>query len=227
MGKDRYGCSTYRSKGTCGNDRTITRLEIEERVLAGLKERLLAPELVGEFIAEVTRLTNAQAREGAQRRAVLEQEIGRVERSIAGLLKAIEDGLYTPAMKDKMQALERRRTELLGEVEQAPAPSTGVVQLMPNLAEVYARKVAALEEALNDEAVKAEAAELLRATIDKVVLTPRDGGGLDAQFFGELAGILAVCDDASRKREQPASCETGCRVSVVAGAGFEPATFRL
>ena len=67
-----------------------------------------------------------------------------MERSIAGLLKAIEDGLYTPAMKDKMQALERRRTELLGEVEQTPAPAMGVVQLMPNLAEVYARKVAPL-----------------------------------------------------------------------------------
>ena len=54
MDKDRYGCSTHRSKGTCGNDRTITRQEIEARVLGGLKERLLAPALVGEFIAEVT-----------------------------------------------------------------------------------------------------------------------------------------------------------------------------
>ncbi|WP_448208706.1 recombinase family protein [Azospirillum sp. sgz302134] len=227
MGKDRYGCSTHRSKGTCGNDRTIKRQDIEARVLGGLKERLLAPDLVREFITEVTRLANAQARESAQRRAVLDQEIGRVERSIAGLLKAIEDGLYTPAMKDKMQALERRRTELAEEAEQAPAPALEMVQLMPNLAEVYARKVAALEEALNDEAVKAEAAELLRAMIEKVVLMPRAGSGLEAQLFGELAGVLAVCDEVGQKREQPASKETGCQLSVVAGAGFEPATFRL
>ena len=59
---------------------------------------------------------------------------GRVKRSIAGLLKAIEGGLCTPAMKDKMQALERRRTELAQKLVSAPTPATAMVQ-MPNLTE--------------------------------------------------------------------------------------------
>ena len=46
IGKDRYGCATLRAKGTCANQRTIMRQHIETRVLSGLKERLLAPELV-------------------------------------------------------------------------------------------------------------------------------------------------------------------------------------
>ena len=49
MGKDRYGCAAHRSKGSCGNDRTIGRQAIEGRVLDGLKHRLLAPELFEAF----------------------------------------------------------------------------------------------------------------------------------------------------------------------------------
>lgn len=51
MGKDRYGCAAHRSKGTCTNDRTVGRAEIERRVLGGLKHRLLAPELFETFAA--------------------------------------------------------------------------------------------------------------------------------------------------------------------------------
>jgi site-specific DNA recombinase len=44
-----YGCATHRSKGTCSNDLKVRREELERRVLGGLRERLLAPELVEEF----------------------------------------------------------------------------------------------------------------------------------------------------------------------------------
>ena len=53
IGKDRYGCATRRQKGSCENARTITRQEIETRVLVGLKERLLAPDLVAKIVAAV------------------------------------------------------------------------------------------------------------------------------------------------------------------------------
>jgi hypothetical protein len=63
VGQDRYGCATHRSKGTCDNSSTVSRQEIEARVLGGLKERLLAPELVREFIRafqEELNRTNAE-----------------------------------------------------------------------------------------------------------------------------------------------------------------------
>ena len=49
--RDRFSCSNRKQKGTCDNAITITRQEIEARVLVGLKERLLAPELVENFVA--------------------------------------------------------------------------------------------------------------------------------------------------------------------------------
>jgi site-specific DNA recombinase len=55
VAQDRYGCATHRNKGTCANGTTIRRQEIEARVLAGLKDRLIAPELVREFIRAFSR----------------------------------------------------------------------------------------------------------------------------------------------------------------------------
>jgi hypothetical protein len=50
VGKDRYGCATRRATGTCSNERTITLQRIETRVLGGPKDKLMAPELVAEFV---------------------------------------------------------------------------------------------------------------------------------------------------------------------------------
>ena len=67
---DRYGCASHKSKGTCGNTRTILRPEIEERVLAGLKERLLAPDLFREFARRgATRAGGAHPRRRSRARA--------------------------------------------------------------------------------------------------------------------------------------------------------------
>ena len=91
---------------------------------------------------------------------------------------------------------------------------------------MYRRKVEQLEDALASGVDQAEAFELVRSMIDRVVLTPRTaGGGLDAELHGVLANILAVCSEANAKK--PSGGPEGCQLSVVAGAGFEPATFRL
>jgi site-specific DNA recombinase len=40
--RDRYGCLDHHRRGICDNNRTITREKIEERVLSGLKDRLIS-----------------------------------------------------------------------------------------------------------------------------------------------------------------------------------------
>ena len=50
IGPDRYGCAKRRSKGTCNNTATIGRRELKTRILGGLKDRLMAPDLVREFV---------------------------------------------------------------------------------------------------------------------------------------------------------------------------------
>ena len=98
---------------------------------------------------------------------------------------------------------------------------------MANAAEIYRRKVADLELALNDDSIKAEAGDLLRSLIDRVVLTPAADApdGIDAQLHGDLAAVLALSDP--EKQKLPAVGTVGSQLSVDAGVGFEPTTFRL
>ncbi len=68
--------------------------------------------------------------------------------------------------------------------------------------------------------------ELIRSMIDEFVLTPRAAGRrLDVVPYGMLANILAVCAEANKPAHAHAISKS--QLSVVAGAGFEPATFRL
>src|SRR4029077_16449929 len=89
-----------------------------------------------------------------------------------------------------------------------------------NRAEVYLLKVAELEVALNDDSIKAEAGDILRTLIDRVVLTPAANApdGIEAQLHGDLAAILALSNDDGRKQKLPAAGAVGSQLSVVAGA---------
>jgi site-specific DNA recombinase len=218
MGKDRYGCATRRAKGTCSNDKTITRQKIESRVLGGLKDKLMAPELVAEFVRTFQEEMNAAAKTAAARGEELKREAETVDRKIAGIMSAIEDGMYTPALKERMKALETRKAEIEATMASAEPPS--VVRLHPNAAEIYRRKVAELELALNDDSIKAEAAEILRSLIDRVVLTPSAGApdGLDTQLHRDLAAVLALSDENADKQKLPGLVGPGSQLSVVAGA---------
>ena len=60
-----------RGKGICSNGHTITRQRIEARVLGGLKDRLLAPDLVAEFAAAYAEAMAERQREAAGARGRL------------------------------------------------------------------------------------------------------------------------------------------------------------
>ena len=61
----------------------------------------------------------------------------------------------------------------------------------------------------------------------QVGLRPRDKGqGLEALLYGDLVEILGFCDK-DEKRKLPERMPSGSQLSVVAGRGFEPLTFRL
>ena len=50
MAKDRYGCAMHIKAGTCSNGNTITRKALERRVLDALRDKMMAPDALAEFI---------------------------------------------------------------------------------------------------------------------------------------------------------------------------------
>ena len=203
-----YGCSTARNKGTCDNRLSIRRDVIEGSVLDGLKDHLMHPDCVKEFVTEFHKEMNRLAATQDTERDRLTRDLVKTGNDIKKLIEAIKEGVPGSAIKDEMETLEDRRQELTYALEHAPA---SLPRLHPNLAQIYHDKVARLTAALNEESNRAEAAEAIRALIEEVRLVP-DDENLRIELFVELAALNNFTN------ELPRSKETGVQVTLVAGA---------
>ena len=118
-----------------------------------------------------------------------------------------------------MGELQARKESLLEQLATADAP---VALLHPNLAALYREKVAKLASALQNADSRSEAAEALRGLVDAILLVPA-GNELRIELKGNLAAMLSAAQNAKRSPEGDLSLQ----IALVAGAGFEPATFGL
>jgi hypothetical protein len=114
--------------------RPITRQAIEARVLDGLKERLLAPDLVAAFVKAFREESGSEALRAEQ--AQRERKAAELDRKIAAIFRAIEDGFYEPAMKTRLAELKEERDKLKTE-SRAFDPTALDVLMHPQLAEGY------------------------------------------------------------------------------------------
>jgi site-specific DNA recombinase len=119
--------------------------------------------------------------------------------------------------------------------------------LHPSMADLYRSKVEQLAAALQREDARQETSETLRGLIESIVLTPEEGqppsraeentarfgeprrssksgGGLQIELRGNLAAMFTV---ATKTMRSPETGDLIVPVQLVAGAGFEPATFGL
>jgi site-specific DNA recombinase len=228
-GADRFACSAHVSNGSCSNGSTLARSELEQRVLGRLKDRLLAPDVVAEAMRAYAEEMNRLNRERRARGDGWRAELAKIEKQIQGIVEAIKEGMFQRTMIAAMGALEARKAELAALLADAPADTP---DMLPSASLLYAKKVAHLTEALNRPEDRAEAAQALRGLIERIVLRPgTKRGQIDATLHGELGTILSWTAAHNREKgtqaKTPAARATGVSVSVVAGIGFEPMTFRL
>ena len=226
ISKDLLGCSTARNKGTCDNRSNIRRDALDASALNGLRSHLMEPELSKAFCDEFTREVNRLRMERHADVINRRKELDRVERELDKAIQAIMDRVPGAKLKDKIGGLEARKIELLELVADSKEP---IPLLHPNMAAIYRERISALCESLGGEDRKVEAVEILRTLVDQVALVP-EGDALSIVVRGDLAAILTF---AANKKRPDFLSEVGLLgdlispVSVVAGTGFEPVTFRL
>ena len=226
ISKDLLGCSAARNKGTCNNRLNIRRDALEVSVLNGLRTHLMEPELFKTFCDEFTREVNRLRMERDAQIISHKRELERVDRELDKAVQAILDGVPGSKLKDKIGGLEARKSELVELVSGTDKP---VPLLHPNMAELFRTRISALCESLASDEGKSEAVEVLRTLVDEVQLVP-EGTELTIVLRGDLAAILTF---ASNRKRPDLLSEAGLLgdllspVSVVAGTGFEPVTFRL
>ena len=219
-GKNRLGCFGARDQGRCDNHLTIRRDEIETRVLKALQEKLLRQDLFEEFCDEFTREMNRLRMEYRATVSAAEREIERIEVRRKKLVESIMEGVPPSEVREELTANTARREALKTQLAAANAPQP---LLHPEMAGLYRQKVTALAQALEHPETRTEASEALRGLIDAIVLTPNQGD-LQIELKGNLAAMLGAATNAKRS---PETGDLSLQVVMVAGAGFEPATFGL
>ena len=224
INRERYSCSARRERGTCNSPVGIKATELEDRVLTGLKDILLGNEnlidvFVTEFKAEVARLRKQR---GANERHV-QKELNKVNTAIKRCLTFITEGDGDPGLvRDELRTLETRKKDLNRALDAVHEDQT--VEVHPNTADLYRKKVTELQILLADETSRTQAVDLIRSMIDHIEIhAGTERGNPEVILAGALAQILAF----TQPNKNAASNGSGGRVLMVAGVGFEPTTFRL
>lgn len=204
-GNDYLRCSTRQNSGTCENRRTVRMSEVEERVIAVLRSRLLSPEAVEAAVTAYAEERRRLSADRVRRRSELTRELAQAGRKFKQLLEArlelgSEGGRH---LIEEMKEVAREKDRLEAELALAPPPDA--VAVHPQLAKRYRDKVSEIHHALKDGSEPAlEAIAILRDLVDKIVVSPTPSGEpVELQVVGNLAGFLV---------QEPSTA------SVVAGA---------
>ncbi len=211
----RYGCARHRDRGPteCSNNLKVTRKTLDAVLLKSLREDLFTEAGIRLFRNEANKLLKERAEQLKPDVAGLKRKLGHSEKSIANLLAALKAGVDSTSIKDELLSLELEKKGVQAQIEAAEAPKASIDPLLPRAVERYAQLITQLESLSSPPATK------IKKTIEdimggEIVLRPNEGNtGLTADLCGDYAGLLRL----SEKSE----------LSVVAGVGFEPTTFRL
>ena len=173
-------------------------------------------EFCREFAKEMNRLRMEQrAGQTSAKRELVQLEARRKK-----IVESIIEGVRGRDVKDELMAIGNRKDELEAQLKTSEGPPP---LLHPSMADLYRAKVEELASALQREDTRVQASEMLRGLIDSIVLTP-DEGRLRVELRGNLAAMLTAAQETKRS---PETGDLFVPVQMVAGAGFEPATFGL
>ena len=188
--RDKIRCSTHVQRGTCPNGRTVRVSTLEQSVLGGLREKLMHPDLLAEYVREYhAGLKDAQERV-TRERASAERALAEASRKIERIIDHLADGTETPGMTDRLLALEAEKIDLTARLEAIEEPQ--ILEMHPDLPNLYRERVRHLLESLNQEETRHEAVAMVRSLIDRIVIHPREGRGkVDIELQGQLAAILS------------------------------------
>ncbi len=120
------------------------------------------------------------------------------------------------SVRRKLQDLETDKTRLEAELAriEADLPSP-VLEIHPNLPELYRRRVEKLVGLLESEETRPEAMEAIRGLIDRIEVGPPETGRgpCSVTLVGALTSVLAFVTDASATQNRRALAGHG-------GSGF-------
>ena len=210
-----YRCSSHTNGGQhcCSNGQSVRREVVEGIVLRGVKQDLLSDDA----LTEVRRVIAKAQRGQKSRKTTAQRELKKVEAAIERVTDAVADMGISRALREKLSTLEASRDELETQLR-VIQPDADVAALLPRAMDRWRKLVDEMENLGQHPDVRpediAEARERLAGLLGRVQLVP-EGDHLVAEV-----GLQSLEIQSPTKSR-------AMHIRVVAGAGFEPATFGL
>lgn len=196
IGTERWGCSRHREGGAaaCDNNRTISTAQMEARVLSGLQEHMLDPDLIEIYVREYHLEHARRAKELAKTSERLKKRhreaVAKVERLVMAVADGADEFVEIREVLGKARAERDALAAELDQLDQLP-----VVALHPAVIADYRAQVAKLNAALADNPdARLEAIPKLRRLINSVQLAPKANSpkGVTIEVTGRLNSMLAL-----------------------------------
>lgn len=208
-----YTCSFHHNRGPeiCSNSLTMKR-EVAERVLMEAIRQLFAPEAV----AYLSKQVNEALKDEIRRRQVPQEDRRQLEADLQEALAEL-DNIRTAIKRGlagnlTQEMISQAEAKVRGLQDRLATPRQADINALAVLPEVIQRRLHALERVLGKDVDEARA--ILRSLLGEIILKPTPEG-LKAELKGNVRGLIAFDD------------QTPVFLRMVAGAGFEPATFGL
>ena len=230
-GRDYLACNTAKlSPTSCTNQGSVRRSVLEDTVLNTLRDRLMQDDMVAAFIAAFREAVRTDGQEQTAEQRRMEAELRKVRQDLDGLDATARQGRLTDRLHRVMVELEAKVEALEAALASPPPPP---VVLPDDLASLYRERIADLAATLEDPDHRIEARDRLRPLIERVAVRfgTADARGVEITLEGNLVALLSLGLGANAPKAGAAGA-AGLReqvrsVMVVAGAGFEPAAFRV
>ena len=205
----RYQCSSHVNGGACSNRLSVRRGLVEAKVIDAVQADLTDPEFIAEFERTLRRAASKPKTLPNNR-----ERISKLRQEVQNFTDAIAQGLLrrSPSLASQVVAAAEAAEEELRRLE-AAAQAPKVRHISPNVREVCLGLVRRLQATIKNQDPDRARAALMDAIGPQIVLDPDQSGRfLWAEFGLEPTPLRAAVGESE---------------IMVAGAGFEPATFGL
>ncbi len=193
ISKDRWGCRLHREAASCPNGRRIATRVLEARVMAGLQDQLLAPDVVA---AVVKRYHDARAQQQKAMKAGLGDALAAVERhktAISRLIAAMAAGeIEIPELRAAVAA--EREQLAIAQAQLAEHQALPAIILHPQIVAQYRRRIGLIGEAIVSGDRAKRFLPTIRALIETITVAD-DVAAPDrarVEVTGSLASVLAL-----------------------------------
>jgi site-specific DNA recombinase len=224
-GKDYYRCAGAKERGTCANNVSLRKTAIEPAALRALQMELLTSEHARLFASEFRREIKLLASAQVDHNEGLRERLSEVQDELRNLERNLLAGVLSPTLSRMLSEREAEKGDI--EARLAVAPEAQPQVALPSasaLMKGFESKVANLYAALNDEEHRAEAAAIINRLIASVTIFPDGENGPEAEVEASAGTLLRFAANENSRRPFK---DDGSSITVVAGTGFEPVTFRL